>query len=139
MSINFQIDPDPNTVAWDFDINMTDDHYMMAEFVTNTQMIDRVVNFDEFEATLPFYLTFQAVSIEIDVNHFDINDEDLNCCICWETRTASEICQLNCNHQFCEVCTLSHIKNNTINTCPLCRENITKITVQTDDIYKKFN
>ena len=139
MSINFQIDPDPDTIAWDFERNIRYEYYMMAEFVTNNQPINRASNFDELDASIPFIIpSSESISIEITINKFNIYDEDCICCICWEEKTDSQICQLNCNHKFCEACTLYYIKNNIQATCPLCREHITKITVQTQEIYEKF-
>jgi hypothetical protein len=112
---------------------------MAAEFVTNNQPINRASNFDEFEASIPFVLTsIEPISIEVNISVFNICHEDSICCICWEMKTDLQICKLNCNHKFCEECTLSYIKNNIRPVCPLCRTDITKINVQTEEIYKKF-
>ena len=88
MSINFQIDPDPDTIAWDFERNIRYEYYMMAEFVTNNQPINRASNFDELDASIPFIIpSSESISIEITINKFNIYDEDCICCICWEEKT----------------------------------------------------
>jgi hypothetical protein len=132
---------DPDTVTWTMNspINYINDirneYYMMAEFVTNNQQpINRASNFDEFDGTFQF----TRAPLEIIVEEIDISNDDPTCSICLETKTNSQICQLNCNHQFCEDCTLYYVRNNRTPTCPLCRVNITKIIVQTDDIHNKF-
>jgi hypothetical protein len=68
-------------------------------------------------------------------------DDDLNCCICMESKENHEICQLNCQHKFCSECIVTLVNRNRNNSeCPLCRTQIDTITVQTDDdLYNLIN
>jgi hypothetical protein len=68
------------------------------------------------------------------INYNNINDENTNLI----NSIPYVPYNFSCNHQFCEVYALYYIKNNRRPTSTLCRTNITKISVQTDDIYNRF-
>jgi hypothetical protein len=89
---------------------------------------------------IPFEPQTQHVThIDILVQQFPLSQEDRYCCVCMETRENQQICQLNCLHKFCSECTLAHIRKNTRqHCCPLCRTNITNISVQTEEIRETF-
>lgn len=53
----------------------------------------------------------------------EISDQDLECPICSET--FEKLKSTPCKHSFCEKCIGEWLKKN--NTCPLCRENISKL------------
>lgn len=77
--------------------------------------------------------------IQINVNQFPVLEEDKNCCVCMEFKETSQICNLNCNHKFCGQCISTHIRRNIQEPCcPLCRNNITNISVQNDNIRQIF-
>jgi hypothetical protein len=91
------------------------------------------------------YIAFNSpfiTHIEINIDSINLSNDDLNCCVCMETRESSQICQLNCCHKFCYECTLQHInKNRSTNCepcCPLCRKNIKSVTVQNKITYLYF-
>lgn len=50
-----------------------------------------------------------------------ITDGDMNCSICLSSLFNTECIKLDCNHVFHTEC----INNNTIQICPLCKQNIT--------------
>jgi hypothetical protein len=52
---------------------------------------------------------------------YGIIDNDMNCSICLLSLFDTECIKLNCNHVFHTKC----INNNTIQNCPLCRQDIT--------------
>jgi hypothetical protein len=95
---------------------------------------------EETEEFIPFK-NYNPTSndIKVEFQVFPVTEEDTNCCVCFETRETLKICQLNCSHKFCSECSITHIsKNRNKPCCPLCRENITKIAVQTDHIFLQF-
>lgn len=77
-------------------------------------------------------------NINIICQQLEITDEDQDCCICMETREKFEICSLNCGHKFCATCIESCIKKPTNYTCSLCRQNVTVITANINDIKEKL-
>jgi hypothetical protein len=127
------------------DYNLINDHYMTTEYNTNSEEsipTDDTMPHLISESIQPLsddFIPFQTIPIiEIFVKKFLIYNDEYSCCICCETKTIEQICQLNCNHKFCEGCTSYYLKNNRLPTCPLCRETITKIIVQTQEICNKF-
>ena len=85
----------------------------------------------------------ERVKIDVTCEVIEISEEDQNCCICMETREKEEICQFNCNHNFCELCTKLLLDKNknlpTHPTCPLCRETIKNIKTQKNEIQNEIN
>jgi len=74
---------------------------------------------------------------------FEIEKEDTECCVCLETKTTSEFCELNCEHKFCCKCIEKILQKKSqqsletleplIHSCPLCRRQMEKIIVQTKE------
>jgi len=62
-------------------------------------------------------------TIEID------NEQDCSCSICITDKIAN--CQTNCGHNFCKSCIEKWMENK--NSCPMCRNKITKIVNLTVD------
>ena len=84
----------------------------------------------------------EGETIDIKCEIIEVSEEDQNCCICMETREKEDICHLNCNHKFCEICInslLNKNKKSIITPCPLCRETITTIKTQKDEIKNALN
>jgi len=79
--------------------------------------------------------TIPVINVIMDTT-LEVKDEEKNCCICFEHKEKSEICKLICNHSFCGDCldnTIETFKSrNLVSCCPLCRDKISIITVQTD-------
>jgi hypothetical protein len=67
----------------------------------------------------------------------DDEDEEMvedNCPLCLEIIDPQNLIRTNCNHHYCDNCTLNHIRNtqnslSDVLLCPLCRSNINLITV----------
>lgn len=103
---------------------------------TNTQ--DEIdgdfIPFDNHDDFIPFEEPIASVVQEISVA-----EEEKLCCICYETKEATDISQINCNHKFCGGCLIQHISKNSRNSCcPLCREKITHITFQDQQYQDDF-
>lgn len=66
-----------------------------------------------------------------------------DCPICFDEFAATDVLQTNCNHSFCISCikNLSNsIKNKTNKPCcPMCRTEITKITIGSTETYNELN
>jgi hypothetical protein len=75
-------------------------------------------------------------------NTIEITEEQQDCCLCFEKKDKTEICRLNCSHTFCGTCINNTIESYTSRNvtccCPLCRDNIETVLVQTDEIYDKL-
>ena len=95
----------------------------------------------EIIPTNNLYQQRQPIDVKCDI--IEISKEEQDCCICMETREKEEICQLNCNHKLCEVCIKQLLYKNKISrmqtTCPFCRETITTIKTQKNDIQNEIN
>lgn len=100
-------------------------------------LINNIVYTHDTDDFIPFKIPFD---INYAVETINISsEEELNCCICMETKRNNQICQLDCMHKFCSNCIFHHIdKNRTNSCCPLCRSSIWKITLQTEEDIKKF-
>jgi hypothetical protein len=74
------------------------------------------------------------VDLEIVVDNIAQKEKEIECCVCMENIT--EHCLLSCQHMFC----LSCIKKTFVikKECPLCRKNINKIFVTTQENKKKL-
>jgi hypothetical protein len=71
--------------------------------------------------------------ISVVFQNLEISEEQQNCCICMENREKNEICELNCQHNFCGTCikdVLCKNKNSKQPNCPLCRRDIKNIKTQ---------
>jgi len=76
--------------------------------------------------------------IDIVCNKIEINEEDVNCCICMETREKESICSFNCQHTFCALCIKDILKTLKNICCPLCRATIENITTQIKSIQEEL-
>jgi hypothetical protein len=68
--------------------------------------------------------------------------EELDCCICMNTKEGPVICRLNCSHTFCtDCCKQAMATKMTLReelTCPLCRTEVTCVQVQNIESRDKF-
>jgi hypothetical protein len=114
-----------------------DVYYQFSQITeANNETIQFQPNDDEF---IPFNPKPKPPNIQININKFPISEEDKNCCICMEFKETSQICNVNCNHKFCGQCISTYIRRNIQEPCcPLCRNNITNISVQNDNIRQIF-
>ena len=114
-----------------------------AALNNNTDNIPELVITDDipFLDNIPFNAAFDfipfQVAIETEVHHIQVSEEERECPICYETREHHDISQTNCGHKFCGICLIQHIRLNEP-YCPLCRDNITHITFQTDQYNATF-
>jgi hypothetical protein len=76
-------------------------------------------------------------NIDVNIAEFTTTDEDRQCCICMEERQSLEICRLNCMHSFCIECINQHLQTN--QTCPICRTQVTSLSVQNNDAMDRVN
>lgn len=79
----------------------------------------------------------QRPEIDVSIQQMVFNDEERNCCICFETRENEEICKLNCDHVFCVNCLHTHLERNY--SCPLCRTPIQSVRVQNNGAMETIN
>jgi hypothetical protein len=140
----------PDEISWEIDRVGDIDLFNSLEFNRNEEFDFQFIRANEEltngnihfitynEDFIPFNSDPISI-IEINISEFNISDDDINCCVCIETKEKSQICLLNCNHKFCGECISSHIKRKILEPiCPLCRTNITHISVQNLEIYQKF-
>jgi len=59
-----------------------------------------------------------------------VEDLPFECNICYEEMHSTKAVRLNCQHDFCKECTVTHIEKTKtfIVTCPMCRSHITTIS-----------
>ena len=76
-------------------------------------------------------------TIDVSIQQMVFNEEERNCCICFETRENDDICKLNCDHVFCVDCLHEHLERN--NNCPLCRTPIRSVRVQNNGAMETIN
>ena len=134
---------DPDTITWIIDRNPDPDY---EEHLIN--VLDRFHNYyydnyNNYEPTIRFSVEKEPIEI-ILVTSEEINDEEQDCCICFEKKEKYQICRLNCSHTFCVLCAESSIdsfmkKEITHCGCPLCRKKIEKISVITNENFKLFS
>ena len=83
------------------------------------------------------YNDFQPVPrahrVEIQVVELEITEEQQECCICMDQKENIDICCLQCPHSFCGDCLTTTLKSYNEAKCPLCRETIQTIRVQTEE------
>lgn len=64
------------------------------------------------------------------------------CSICIETKSVTQFAKTNCNHEYCLDCIKSHIQSNQNKTtkivCPLCRSDLTNISLTDIDVHKNL-
>ena len=111
--------------------NIVHDATHLRNNIEYTNETDDFIPFQTINSCLHINFDFESVTIS--------SDEDLNCCVCMELKKDTEICQLNCLHKFCSSCVTIHVKKNRNSACcPLCRTNITNISVQTEEDLEIF-
>lgn len=112
-------------------------HNVLINIPEITTLINNFIYTTEIETEdfMPFSSNSSSLNINFNLETLTILSEDeLNCCICMETKENSQICQLNCSHKFCSECIISHIsRNRNYSCCPLCRVQITNINIQTQE------
>jgi len=87
---------------------------------------------------LPFSVE-ENISVEVEVvTNMEITEEEKDCCVCQEDIECNEICRLNCAHKFCGDC-VKNVMNTRQKKCPLCRAEISKISVQTEKNLMKIH
>jgi len=59
----------------------------------------------------------------------EVEDVPFECGICYDEMSVTKAVRLNCNHDFCKECTLTHVEKTKtyLVPCPMCRSNITTI------------
>jgi len=128
--------------------NIINNYNITNNNITNNNITNDITNditnniFHETEDFIPFTYFNIPVNINYVLGRVTISSEheDLNCCVCMETKNNTQICELNCLHKFCCSCIITHIRKNRNNSlCPLCRTKITSVIVQTDDDLQNFN
>jgi hypothetical protein len=122
-----------NDYSHDTLINMPE----ISSFINN---IIQSYNIPETEDFIPFSPVIISPTINYNLETITISSEDdLNCCICMETKENPQICQLNCCHKFCSECVITYISSNRNNPgCPICRTDITCVFIQTEEDLEKF-
>ena len=94
------------------------------EFIRNHQMYDSsIVQFPIFSVNKCNIIK----GVVIAQNEFAIAEED--CPICMDKLTKSNASMLGCSHNVCATCVTKCIESQNINKCPLCRAQITKLSV----------
>lgn len=134
--VNWVVDRNPNYNI-NYDIIYNNNHNSNDNIIYNInytidQDADQLYETEDF---IPFTTSIQPVEINFVLETLTIlSNDDLNCCVCMETKENPQICQLNCQHKFCSECIFRHInRNRNYTECPLCRTQITSVTVQTND------
>jgi len=80
-------------------------------------------------------LSTRIFSIQLQImSKQDMCEQYGDCCICYDNINLNTYCKLSCNHSFCSSCILKYIRRlylSRVNclTCPLCRDEITEITL----------
>jgi len=88
---------------------------------------------DDFDLNIsPTTLDFD-LEIVID-NDLNINKTEIECCVCMEN--INDICLLSCQHIFCIYCIKKTFRNK--QDCPLCRKNINKVFVSSQENREKL-
>jgi hypothetical protein len=78
----------------------------------------------------------QKFDINIIIALDDIADEtEDDCPICLTSINPAEIIKLNCNHKFCGCCIKQSMIKYTKQTCALCREPTTTVSIKTEKMY----
>jgi hypothetical protein len=94
-------------------------------------IIDRKGNYDILREVIINSLCESLFDNKINLlyENFEINNLELECCICIEKREEKYICKFNCNHKFCIDCIYKYISNMK-SICPICRSQITDIYIK---------
>lgn len=77
--------------------------------------------------------------ITVTVTELEITEEQRECCICMNQKEKTDICSLQCSHTFCGECVKNTLKSYNEANCPLCRELILSVRVQTQENREKIS
>jgi hypothetical protein len=77
--------------------------------------------------------------ITVTITELEITEEECDCCICFNHKEKREICRLQCSHSFCGECIKNTLKSYDEAKCPLCREIIVSVRVQTEENREKIS
>jgi hypothetical protein len=130
-----------NNSPWIYDPyyneSIISNNYFYNINIFNTgRIIENITTLNNDEDFIPFENPSNH-RINIDINSFTVSEEDKTCCICMEKRQTEEFCSLNCQHTFCVQCINQYLHTN--HSCPICRSDITNLSVQNSDAREKFN
>jgi len=119
-------DPSINSIIY----NYTDVSNILLYDINNNVINNNVIT----TITTPY-----KHSIYITYDNFEISEEQQNCCVCMETREKEDICSLDCEHSFCQMCIKTILKKHQPLHCPLCRNLVTLIFTQKIEIEAELN
>jgi hypothetical protein len=139
-----EIETDFEEITWTIDrtgdrnlLNLINlNNFDSSSDYTNINTLTTTHIYNDVAPTIPF---IHEQLIIISCEQVEISDEEQNCCICMEAREKNDICSLNCQHKFCWVCVEKCVKRPDPYNCSLCRETVTKITVQTLQIKENLD
>jgi hypothetical protein len=104
-------------------IQITDDYYTKS----CDELVDILLNIMEenrrpVSAIIRKQITYHEKCIEVEDTQFECN-------ICYEEMSVTNAVRLNCNHDFCKGCALTHVEKTKsyLVPCPMCRTHITSI------------
>jgi hypothetical protein len=132
--VPWTMDRTPDIVTSDSDIVYPTMPYVFAEEIFSTSRPDIIFNVNSLPSRMQ-QVTERRIKLRnlvVVCESIDLQEEDMECCICMEIQDKTDICKLSCNHTFCTSCIGNVIKGNNL-FCALCREPYTKITTQTNE------
>lgn len=105
------------------------------------RMLDEIERFDTAMSDDEF-ISFESSSV-LTRKQFAVVEPfevcvDRSCCVCLEENEDDNFAKLNCDHIFCVVC-VAKVMSTSRMCCPLCRENITRVAVQTEEHVPRFD
>lgn len=94
---------------------------------------------NDFASEMPAIIKKYRIRLNLKENDTNLNEENMvDCPICYENISKTNLVKLNCNHEFCAPC----IKNTIIHhtkiynpSCALCREMMLNFTVKNAETY----
>lgn len=106
-------------------IQITDDYYTKS----CDELVDILLNILEenrrpVSAIIRKHIAYHENCIEVE------EDVPFECGICYDEMSVAMAVRLNCNHDFCKNCTLTHVEKTKtyLVPCPMCRSDITTIS-----------
>jgi hypothetical protein len=105
-------------------IQMTDDYYTKP----CDELVDILLNILEEKHTPVSAIIRKRISYH--ENCLEVEDSLFECGICYDEMSVAMAVRLNCNHDFCKNCTLTHVEKTKtyLVPCPMCRSHITTIS-----------
>lgn len=104
-------------------IQITDDYYVKhCDELADILLHILEENRRPVSAIIRKHITYHETCVEVE-------DAPFECGICYDEMSITKAVRLNCNHDFCKECTLTHIEKTKLYLvpCPMCRTNITSI------------